>query len=818
MPAVKRHLSNRYTAGFLRGGANTVTWLSTDPNNAADALFREHGVTQRAWPQITGANQIVSVADTGLSTGSYFFYDPTRGPGPGHRKVIKYTSFADSVDQVEGHGTHVCGTIAGSLDCNQKGPDGKSICQYRFSRFEGMAPGALIHLQDIGHVPPDTTSVTLSNIDPGEMVDDLRTTGAQISSNSWGSDISPEQTYQYTKVAYDNPDILFVFAVGNDGVTINSPGDSKNILPVGASSNPHASGLSALLTPDFIEELGGSAVYPVDICQHGTNDCATGYDAIAAGNGSVWKSDWTDSVSYYWNYPTSTTPSPGHILVSSTVVPEGQANVGGIIMVDTSQSPLSQSTIPIIRIGQEAYNKIKDWSNVDLYPAVPKPAPSFSIASFSGRGPTILGLDGPLVVAPGDFQIFSAMGQAGSLNDHPTSFTAALAHKAGTSMATPAISGLVALYREYINLTFPGVDNVTSYLMRAIVVATARPLGTIPRVDSGYGFPRLTRLEYLGFFDACQIESGQHLRFTFTVPPASANDEIHVVLSYLDPPLMQPIYPLFADLDLTVLTPSGLKAYGNELNSYDSFTTNEKVVLSAHESGSYSIHITASVFPIATQKINFALAVNAETFRPTIAFDTSLTTCLEVEVNNAICKNGWLECVESRAGPICNIQRDAWAQNPGQQWNLRWKEIAYGHLTRELPENQSYTGIQFTATHNATRGVVVCISTQRFKQLAEPNVLCTTDVYGQNGTIYKPLWIEVTQKEKHLKLWTAAYCVSNSTCSFSLTWKNADPSIGVLPVGAIVGIVIGGVVFIGAIAGICFCCCRKRNAAVANEV
>jgi hypothetical protein len=77
---------------------------------------------------LLGDSQIVSVGDTGLDLTSCYFSD-SNGKVPfssvyspvfntSYRKVIQYTylvNYTDTMDEVEGHGTHVCGTIVGNL-------------------------------------------------------------------------------------------------------------------------------------------------------------------------------------------------------------------------------------------------------------------------------------------------------------------------------------------------------------------------------------------------------------------------------------------------------------------------------------------------------------------------------------------------------------------------------------------------------------------------------------------------------------------------------------------------------------------------------
>jgi hypothetical protein len=106
---------NRYTAGYLRGGAESVTWVATDSNAAADLC--QQGIIERALPNIDRTNEIVTVTDSRLEIRHFFFSDHLHGIGLAHRKVTHYYQAADGADEYEG--THIAAIVAGSLDCLQ---------------------------------------------------------------------------------------------------------------------------------------------------------------------------------------------------------------------------------------------------------------------------------------------------------------------------------------------------------------------------------------------------------------------------------------------------------------------------------------------------------------------------------------------------------------------------------------------------------------------------------------------------------------------------------------------------------------------------
>jgi hypothetical protein len=125
---------------------------------------------------------------------------------------------------------------------------------------------------------------------------------------------------------------------------------------------------------------------------------------------------------------------------------------------------------------------------------------------------------------------------------------------------------------------------------------TARPIDEDrERVNSGYGIPRLGRLFETDFLDAQQIGSHEHLLYTVDVADRT---DLHVTLSYLGPPLASTAEsPLFADLDLIVVDPTGTVFRGNDITNRDALATNEEVIV-LHATGRYGIHVTSNIFPI----------------------------------------------------------------------------------------------------------------------------------------------------------------------------------------------------------------------------
>lgn len=214
--------------------------------------YLARGICQTGDPQsypmseegLTGVGEIVGVADSGLNDGSCFFWDdsgkystnrvPRRSVGSTYveadrRKVIQYISHADGDDEIGGHGTHVCGTIAG----NTLNED--------FIMGNGVAPDAKIAFLDVQ--ASDNAYLSIPDLE-NQLLKTLYNAGARVFSNSWGgyaTSYYSERCADADSFLYKNPNTLVLFAAGNAGAdgfeSLYSPCDSKNILCVGSSDS-----------------------------------------------------------------------------------------------------------------------------------------------------------------------------------------------------------------------------------------------------------------------------------------------------------------------------------------------------------------------------------------------------------------------------------------------------------------------------------------------------------------------------------------------------------------------------------------------------
>ncbi|OFZ12059.1 MAG: hypothetical protein A2Z20_07470 [Bdellovibrionales bacterium RBG_16_40_8] len=214
---------------------------------------------EQAWSKgFKGVGEVVTVADTGLDTGDTTtlardFLNFKSGEAFGYASK----TWADFY----GHGTHVTGSVGGA------GEDSNRM-------ITGGATGVKLIVQSLWSQAYQTLTT------PGDLrilFTQAYNSGARIHTNSWG-DPSARGTYtvetlQVDDFIWEHPDMVILFAAGNEGVdadhdgrvdagSISSPATAKNIISVGASENlVHHGGVQKKLG-DII--LGDTAPWPVD--------------------------------------------------------------------------------------------------------------------------------------------------------------------------------------------------------------------------------------------------------------------------------------------------------------------------------------------------------------------------------------------------------------------------------------------------------------------------------------------------------------------------------------------------------------------------
>ncbi|HHW40829.1 MAG TPA: S8 family serine peptidase [Syntrophomonadaceae bacterium] len=179
---------------------------------------------------LSGAGQIVGLADSGLDKGSTEDIHPDLGSAPGKMpKVVMLKSWAGAptASDPNGHGTHMAATIAGTGAASR-------------GEYRGIAPEASIYFQGLLNAqgeldpPPDLTA----------LFEPAYAAGVRVHVNGWGGGTGGYLTAasQTDRFIRNHPDFLAVFAAGNGGpgeASLTPEAYTKNGLVVGASQSPH---------------------------------------------------------------------------------------------------------------------------------------------------------------------------------------------------------------------------------------------------------------------------------------------------------------------------------------------------------------------------------------------------------------------------------------------------------------------------------------------------------------------------------------------------------------------------------------------------
>lgn len=198
----------------------------------------------------TGKGQIVCVADTGLDKGSDT--DVHEAFAGRIKHLFAWgRSEKNLTDDLDGHGTHVCGSVLGKGKHSSQGliqgtaPEADLIVQSLFSGFNALNQTRL------GGIPK-------TNLAP--LFDQAYQAGARVHTNSWGSPLPAtwiQRPYDGRAESIDlfvweHQDMTILFAAGNDGQDIDLNGkldgtvnhrslgaeaSAKNCITVGATEN-----------------------------------------------------------------------------------------------------------------------------------------------------------------------------------------------------------------------------------------------------------------------------------------------------------------------------------------------------------------------------------------------------------------------------------------------------------------------------------------------------------------------------------------------------------------------------------------------------
>lgn len=417
-------LQNRWSSGFIQSGNENEVIR----NNfyASNRLYNDRG--------LDGKDVIVTVIDSGLDLDNCLFKDPNydtpfNTTNYKHRKVVRYDPFADDVDKYVGHGTHCGGTIAGQIDT------------LPISLYNGMAPAAKLYVADI--VKDEQSNKFIDSSFIPEIVEQAKELKSPILSCSWGFDgDNLDSTAMYDYLGYVNKEMLFVFAAGNydNYYTISSPGDSKNVLTVGASLYPKSGCVEVpnegpiLVSSDgetlsLVAENRFEQIRDNPISYLNDLDVVRLNESLPFENYSIYKDKVVilpNELDYYYD------DQLGYLDMN---------HARAAIHYENFESYFKYSLMIINASSKDDsfFMKRKKINITLLNDNCANGNPE--VASFSSKGPSVLGRRKPDVMAPGSM-IWSA---STLMKDTKCEFYNVLKAMSGTSMATPAVSGALAL-------------------------------------------------------------------------------------------------------------------------------------------------------------------------------------------------------------------------------------------------------------------------------------------------------------------------------------------------------------------------------------
>ena len=240
-----------------------VKWIEMAPvwkpqNDVAAGIMNVTDAWRTAAiPNLSGAGQVIGVADTGLDRGSpdpALLHDDFENGSGGSRVLSIIDRVGDGAEDLfSGHGTHVAGSILGNGVLSGSDPT-NSVYD---GSFAGIAPEASLIFQAL-----EEDEDNLSGIpdDLNELFSEAYNAAARIHSNSWGSPEAGAYTSsseELDQFVWTRKDFLIIYAAGNQGVDADgdgvidptstiSPATAKNCLTVGASESNRQSGSSPI--------------------------------------------------------------------------------------------------------------------------------------------------------------------------------------------------------------------------------------------------------------------------------------------------------------------------------------------------------------------------------------------------------------------------------------------------------------------------------------------------------------------------------------------------------------------------------------------
>tara|TARA_Y100000589_G_C27198887_1_gene648405 strand:+ start:9089 stop:14668 length:5580 start_codon:yes stop_codon:yes gene_type:complete len=290
--------AGRFATLYIDKASSALAWLADQEeiewmeekmwaelqNDVADTILKADDLWDQSivssinnsWNSVDGTGIIVTVADSGLDSGT----NDSTMHADFRDHIVDVVSWGmtateasncgspadDGADDIHGHGTHVAGSVLGD-GTNSSG------------NIKGVAPEARLYFQAIGVYCNSAGGDTLLGL-PSDYTPLFKAgadNGSRVHTNSWGSSDAGVYTIgsmQADSAARDYTNMTILFAAANEGVDANSDGEvdldsmgspatAKNVLTVGASENDRP---TQTLTWDGFRDPPGSStrVFPAN--------------------------------------------------------------------------------------------------------------------------------------------------------------------------------------------------------------------------------------------------------------------------------------------------------------------------------------------------------------------------------------------------------------------------------------------------------------------------------------------------------------------------------------------------------------------------
>ncbi|MEI7731269.1 MAG: S8 family serine peptidase [Verrucomicrobiota bacterium] len=523
------------------------------------------------YKNLTGNGVSVSINDTGVDSA--------------------HPDLAGRVDGLlvdfDGHGTHVAGTIAGngsqSGTINTKFIPGSAT---NGANFRGMAPAARLFCQSI-FFNSDTT-----------MQENAALTNALVSNNSWGYTGSSD--YDFASASYDaavrdalpgmpgEQAITYVFAAGNEGLgddngtggvsgTIISPATGKNVITVGATEEQRY--ITNLLTfrnmTDSKNQVAGfSSRGNVGIGIEGL----TGRfkpDVVAPGTfvlscrASAWVPPATNIITRIINFPRRVVPNTNDY-INNVYVPLGGVSLGVYCLPNAMTIGPLDLTVNIYDTNPPAV--MVSGNNSCLADTTGRDNRTWVYKIHNNNPNTNAYFDLRIAITYTNYD--PLLIQHNVLDDTLKPW---YRFETGTSMATPMVSGLCALFQEYFQTRFGHTNSPA--LNKALLVNAARSFDSYSLSDvltanaagdsinyQGWGAANITNALPMNMGSVIEqssntvLQTGDSLTYNVTVGSTGSNIPVRFTLVWTDPP-GNPMASLKLVNDLDLVVSDGTNVY-----------------------------------------------------------------------------------------------------------------------------------------------------------------------------------------------------------------------------------------------------------------